>query len=186
VRHGLRAVLEAFAGCRIVLDAEDGLELLQRLDGAAVDVIVMDVRMPRLSGIEATRRLRAQGNAIPVVLLTTFDDPEQLRAAAAAGAHGYLLKDAEPDELEHAIRRAAAGERTLDTAAAGGAASAVLTGREIEVLKQAASGFGNKEIARMLDISPGTVRNHMSDILRKLDARDRTHAVLKAIEKRWM
>ncbi len=213
VRHGLRAVLCGFAGVEVVVDAEDADQLLRALEGTTVDVVVMDVRMPRLSGIEATRSLRARADRTPVLLLTTFDDPERMRQAAAAGAQGWLLKDAEPEALHCALERLAAGGSAFvpggmprrpgtgqdGTGAAGrsdgggrvgdrddrigGGERGVhnLTERELAVLRLVAGGYANKEIGQILQISGGTVKNHMTDILSKLGARDRTHAVLKAI-----
>jgi DNA-binding NarL/FixJ family response regulator len=195
IRHGLRAVLEGFAGLEIVIDAEDGEQLLAHLRRTAVDVIVMDVRMPGYSGIDVTRWLREHSDLTPVILLTTFDEPDLLRNAAAAGAQGFLLKDAEPEELHLAIRRVAAGEtmlapgtlqRVRQTVPGGDLSVVHLSERELEVLRLVAGGYANKEIGRILSISGGTVKNHMTDILRKLGARDRTHAVLKAIANRFM
>jgi DNA-binding NarL/FixJ family response regulator len=103
VRHGLRAVVESLGGLEVAVDAEDGDALLAALRGTKVDVILMDIRMPKRSGIEITRELRAQGDLTPVLLLTTFEDPSLLQRAVAAGAEGFLLKDAEPEELHAAI-----------------------------------------------------------------------------------
>lgn len=150
--------------------------------------------MPKRSGIEITRELRAQGDLTPVLLLTTFEDPSLLQRAVAAGAEGFLLKDAEPEELHAAIVQIATGKqiflpnapqkvREVPTLAKDALISH-LTEREISVLRLVASGYSNKEIAQVLTISSGTVKNHMTDIMEKLDARDRTHAVLKAIAHR--
>ncbi len=194
VRHGLRAVVESLGGLEVVVDAEDGDALLAALRGTKVDVILMDIRMPKRSGIEITRELRAQGDLTPVLLLTTFEDPSLLQRAVAAGAQGFLLKDAEPEELHAAIVQIATGKQILLPNApqkvrevptlAKDALISHLTEREISVLRLVASGYSNKEIAQVLTISSGTVKNHMTDILEKLDARDRTHAVLKAIAHR--
>ena len=191
VRHGLRAVVERLGGLEVVVDAVDGDALLAALQGAKVDIILMDIRMPKRSGIEITRELRSQGDLTPVLLLTTFEDPSLLQRAVAAGAHGFLLKDAEPEELYATIVQIAAGKQiflpnapqkvreasTLEK----DALISHLTEREISVLRLVASGYSNKEIAQVLTISSGTVKNHMTDIMEKLNARDRTHAVLKAI-----
>lgn len=191
VRHGLRAVVEKLCGLEVVVDAEDGEALLTALHGAKVDIILMDIRMPKRSGIEITRQLRSQGDLTPVLLLTTFEDPSLLQRAVAAGAQGFLLKDAEPEELHAAILQIAAGKQILLPSAPQkvrelstlekDALISHLTEREISVLRLVASGYSNKEIAQVLTISSGTVKNHMTDIMEKLDARDRTHAVLKAI-----
>lgn len=195
VRRGLRALLEGANGLDVVIEAADGAALLAALQTAKVDVILSDIRMPVHSGIEATRLLRARGDYTPVVLLTTFDEPGLMQGAVDAGAQGYLLKDAEPEALEAAIRTVAAGGRlvspqSLDLARArlpNDAAGAVrLTERELAVLRLVAGGYSNKEIGRALTISDGTVKNHLTEILARLDARDRTHAVLKAIAARLL
>jgi DNA-binding NarL/FixJ family response regulator len=195
VRKGLRAVLEALGGLDVVIEAEDGAALLAALRQTRVDVIVSDIRMPRHSGIEVVKALRAAGDYTPVVLLTTFDDPGLMHGAVMAGAQAYLLKDAEPEALKQAIEHVAAGKTliaplSLDTArrdAPGDdARPAHLTERELAVLRLVAGGYSNKEIGRALTISDGTVKNHLTEILAKLDARDRTHAVLKAIGLRLM
>lgn len=195
VRRGLRALLEGATGLDVVIEAADGAALLAALQTAKVDVILSDIRMPVHSGIEATRLLRARGDYTPVVLLTTFDEPGLMQGAVDAGAQGYLLKDAEPEALEAAIRTVAAGGRlvspqSLDLARTrlpNDAAGAVrLTERELAVLRLVAGGYSNKEIGRALSISDGTVKNHLTEILARLDARDRTHAVLKAIAARLL
>jgi len=195
VRKGLRALLEALGDLDIVIEAADGAALLAALQGTQVDVILSDIRMPVHSGIEATRLLRARGDYTPVVLLTTFDEPGLMQGAVDAGAQGYLLKDAEPEALAAAIRTVAAGGRlvspqSLDLARArlpsDSAAAARLTERELAVLRLVAGGYSNKEIGRALNISDGTVKNHLTEILARLDARDRTHAVMKAIAARLL
>jgi DNA-binding NarL/FixJ family response regulator len=124
---------------------------------------------------------------VPVVLLTTFDDPDALSAAVKAGAAGYLLKDAQPESLKHVLERAAQGQRIFEPGRYPVAANAPptnaespLSPREIDILRLVAGGYSNKEVARLLGIASGTVKNHISETLRKLDARDRTHAVQKA------
>lgn len=195
VRRGLRALLEALGEFDIVIEAADGAALLAALQGTQVDVILSDIRMPVHSGIDVVKLLRARGDYTPVVLLTTFDEPGLMQGAVDAGAQGYLLKDAEPEALAAAIRTVAAGGRlvspqSLDLARArlpGDSASAVrLTERELAVLRLVAGGYSNKEIGRALSISDGTVKNHLTEILARLDARDRTHAVLKAIAARLL
>lgn len=193
VRGGLRALLEKLGGIDIAIEAEDGDALLAALHRQRVDVVVSDIRMPRRSGIEVTQLLRERGDPTPVLLLTTFDDPGLLRAAAAAGAQGFLLKDAAPETLKAAVQRLARGETlfepvALPPAQAGAEppSGARLSPREVSILRLVAGGYSNKEIARSLQISDGTVKNHITDILQKLDARDRTHAVLKAIGARWL
>ena len=187
VRHGLRALLETLGGIDVVIEAEDGEALLDALSTREVDVVLADIRMPRRSGISALKALRERGNFVPVVLLTTFDDPEALSAAIKAGAAGYLLKDAQPESLKQVLERAAQGQRVFEPGRYPIADSALLVNlqsklspREIDILRLVAGGYSNKEIARLLGIAAGTVKNHISEMLRKLDARDRTHAVQKA------
>lgn len=194
IRNGLAALLGAQPGLAVCVQAADGVALLEALLTTPVDVIVSDIRMPRLSGLELVRALRERGDATPVLLLTTFDDPGLLQAARAAGAQGYLLKDAATEELCAAIQALAAGQTRLApislhaarTANPPAARSAQLTERELSILRLVAGGYSNKEIGRALTISDGTVKNHLTDILAKLDARDRTHAVLKSIAAGWL
>ena len=195
VRRGLCALLEGLGGLEVVIEAEDGDLLLSALQRISVDVIVADVRMPKRSGIEVVRLLRGRCDFTPVILLTTFDDPALLQGAVQAGAQGFLLKDAAPEELRDAIERVVVGEtliapatlqRVRDRSSVADLAVARLTDREVAVLRLVAGGYSNKEIGRTLGISDGTVKNHLTEILAKLDARDRTHAVLKAIAYRFL
>jgi len=195
VRRGLRALLEGLGDLEVAIEAADGAELLAALQQTRVDVLVSDVRMPRHSGIEVVRALRARGDYTPAILLTTFDDAALLQGAVQAGAQGFLLKDAAPEELKAAILRVAAGDtllspQSLQAARQGAPADqgtpAHLTERELAVLRLVAGGYSNKEIGRALGISDGTVKNHLTEILYKLEARDRTHAVLKAIGARLL
>lgn len=193
VRHGLRALLETLDDIQVVIEAQDGEALLEALRRQTVDVILSDIRMARRSGVEVARALRERGDTTPVLLLTTFDDPSLLHAAVAAGAQGFMLKDAAPEALKDALLRLARGETlltpmSLPPAPAGIDAAppaARLSPRELSILRLVAGGYSNKEIGRALAISDGTVKNHITDILQKLEARDRTHAVLKAIAARW-
>jgi DNA-binding NarL/FixJ family response regulator len=188
VRHGLKALLETLGGIQVVVEAENGDSLLEALASHAVDAVLADIRMPRRSGVGALKALRERGNFVPVILLTTFDDPQALKEGIGAGAAGYLLKDAQPETLKQVLEAAVGGQRIFQPGPAMPGAPQTstliamgLTGQEMAILRQVAGGYSNKEIARHLSISMGTVKNHVSDILRKLDARDRTHAVLKAI-----
>jgi DNA-binding NarL/FixJ family response regulator len=188
IRHGLKALLETLGGIRVVVEADNGDSLLDALRSHDVDAVLADIRMPRLSGIGALKTLRQRGNFVPVILLTTFDDPQALKEGISAGAAGYLLKDAEPEMLKEVLEAAVRGQRIFQpgpampvTTQTGNLATVGLTGQETAILRLVAGGYSNKEVARNLGISVGTVKNHISDILRKLDARDRTHAVLKAI-----
>lgn len=197
VLKGLSALLNGLDGIEIALEASDGAQLLGALPQRPVDVIVSDIRMPGLGGIDMLNRLREAGDATPVILLTTFDDSDLMLAAVAAGAQGFLLKDASPEDLAEAIHRVAAGDTLLQPVSLGPLRALRrpqpqvgpqqhLTEREISILRLVAGGYSNKEIGRSLHLSEGTVKNYMSDILLKLDGRDRTHAVLKAITQRLL
>ena len=193
VLHGLRALIETLGGIEVSIEAQDGDELLTALRRQPVDVVVCDIRMPRRSGLEVVRALRDLGDMTPVLLLTTFDDPALLRAAVSAKAQGFMLKDAEPEVLKQTLLRLAGGETLLTPCSLPAAVpgdvlpvTARLSPRELAILRCVAGGYSNKEIGKTLGISDGTVKNHLSDILRKLEARDRTHAVLKAIGARML
>lgn len=188
VRHGLKALLETLGGIEVVVEADTGNRLLDALATHEVDAVLADIRMPGLSGVGALKVLRQQGNLVPVILLTTFDDPVALREGISSGASGYLLKDAQPETLKRVLEAAVRGQRIFQPGpmTASGTqteqlAAAGLTTQETAILRLVAGGYSNKEIARFLNIAVGTVKNHLSDMLRKLDARDRTHAVLKAL-----
>jgi DNA-binding NarL/FixJ family response regulator len=186
-------LIETLGGIEVSIEAQDGDELLTALRRQPVEVVVCDIRMPRRSGLEVVRALRELGDMTPVLLLTTFDDPALLRAAVAAGAQGFMLKDAEPEVLKQTLLRLAAGETLLSPCSLPAEVpgdllpvTARLSPRELAILRLVAGGYSNKEIGKALGISDGTVKNHLSDILRKLEARDRTHAVLKAIAARML
>ena len=194
VRAGLRALLERH-GIGIVFEADSGTALLAQLATQPVDVVLSDIRMPGMDGIEALTALRARGDATPVLLLTTFDDSDLLLRATDAGAQGFLLKDAAPEDLRDAIARVAAGETLLQPVSTepvraryrfhdDHAPRETFTEREVAILRLLAGGYSNKEIARSLFLAEGTVKNYVSDILDKLGTRDRTRAVLKAITLR--
>ena len=194
VRAGLRALLQGL-GVQVVLEAEDGQALLDALVGQPVDVVLSDIRMPGLDGIEALRQLRARGDATPCLLLTTFDESDLLLRASEAGAQGFLLKDAAPADLREAIERVAAGETLLLPVSTEPVRSRyrfhdeappsdTFGEREVAILRLLAGGYSNKEIARSLFLAEGTVKNYVSSILDKLGTRDRTRAVLKAITLR--
>lgn len=195
VLKGLSALL-ADLGFEIALESPDAERLLAALPQRPVDVIVSDIRMPGLGGIGLIRTLRERGDATPVILLTTFDDSALMLAAIEAGAQGFLLKDAAPEDLQDAIARVARGETLLQPVSLGpvraglpaeqAAGQAHLTEREASILKLVAGGYSNKEIGRVLHLSEGTVKNYISDLLVKLDCRDRTHAVMKAISQRLL
>ena len=194
VRAGLRALLSQ-QGIVVALEAEDGAELLAKLGEQPVDVILSDIRMPGTDGIEALQQLRERGDATPVLLLTTFDDSDLLLRATDAGAQGFLLKDAAPEDLRDAIARVAAGETLLQPVSTDpvrarfrfhdeSTPTETFGPREVAILRLLAGGYSNKEIARSLFLAEGTVKNYVSTILDKLGTRDRTRAVLKAITLR--
>lgn len=196
VLRGLSSLL-ADLGVEIALEATDAEQLLAAILQRPVDLIVSDIRMPGLGGLGLLRELRVRGDATPVILLTTFDDPTLMMQAVEAGAQGFLLKDASPEELKTAILRVAAGETLLQPVSLGpvraawadpasAASNLRLTERERSILRLVAGGYSNKEIGRSLHLSEGTVKNYMSELLVKLDCRDRTHAVLKAITQRLL
>ncbi|UNK42483.1 response regulator transcription factor [Luteimonas sp. S4-F44] len=194
VRAGLRALLER-QGIVIVVEADSGTSLLERIAAQPVDVVLSDIRMPGLDGIDALTALRARGDTTPVLLLTTFDDSDLLLRATDAGAQGFLLKDAAPEDLRDAIARVAAGETLLQPVSTepvraryrfhdDQAPRETFNEREVAILRLLAGGYSNKEIARSLFLAEGTVKNYVSAILDKLGTRDRTRAVLKAITLR--
>lgn len=195
VRHGLRALLDGLSDLQVVIEAGDGAALLQALQAQSVDLVLSDIRMPGIDGFALTEALARQDPPPPVILLTTFDEPDLALRAAAVGARGFLLKDASPEDLHEAIVRVAAGETLLapvptDPVRARYAyrdqapPSDTFNAREIAILRLLAGGYSNKEIARSIHLSEGTVKNYVSEILDKLGTRDRTRAVLKAITLR--
>ena len=194
VRAGLRALLER-DGIVVVFEADDGAALLEQLATQSVDVVLSDIRMPGVDGITALQRLRERGDATPLLLLTTFDDSELLLRATEAGAQGFLLKDAAPEDLRDAIARVVAGATLLQPVStdpvrarfryhADGAPKALFSEREVALLRLMAGGYSNREIARAMFLAEGTVKNYVSVILEKLATRGRTRAVLKAITLR--
>jgi len=196
VLRGLSSLL-ADLGFEIALECSDAERLLAALPQRPVDVIVSDIRMPGMGGVGLIHALREAGDATPVILLTTFDDPDLMMQAVNAGAQGFLLKDASPEDLQTAIVRVSAGETLLQPVSLGPVRAAWntdssapdgvrLTERERSILRLVAGGYSNKEIGRSLHLSEGTVKNYISDLLMKLDCRDRTHAVLKAITQRLL
>ncbi|MER7932042.1 response regulator transcription factor [Streptomyces sp. NPDC048409] len=198
VRTGFRMIIDARDDLEVVGEAADGDEAVRLVRRTHPDVVLMDVRMPVLDGIEATRRIVADGGAARVLVLTTWDVDEHVPAALRAGASGFLLKDIRPAELVDAIRRTAEGglplapsvtRRMLDhllrtaprTAPAEGLEG--LSPRETEVLTLVGQALSNAEIARELDLSEATVKNHVSAVLRKLGLRDRVQAVVAAYDR---
>ncbi len=201
VRSGFRLILLSYEGIEVAGEARDGLEAVELAQRLTPDVVLMDIRMPRLNGIDATRDIKANPK-LPdthVLILTTFDLDEYVYDALAAGASGFLLKDAEPDDIVEAVRVVAQGDaliqpsvmrRLVETFAASrpyarpamaGGLSA-LTDREREILVLVARGLSNDDIAARLVISPATVKTHLARIMQKLDAHDRAGLVICAYE----
>jgi DNA-binding NarL/FixJ family response regulator len=194
VRAGLRALLENL-GIVVAFEVDDGGALLAQVARTPVDAILSDIRMPGMDGIAMLRKLRERGDATPVLLLTTFDDDDLPLRAAEAGALGFLLKDAAPDDLREAIARVAAGDSLLQPVSTDPVRARfrfrddappvdTFNEREVAILRLLAGGYSNREIARSLFLAEGTVKNYVSVILDKLGTRDRTRAVLKAITLR--
>jgi DNA-binding NarL/FixJ family response regulator len=195
VREGFAAIINRVDDMELVGEAADGEEILAVVDRERPDVVLMDIRMPRVDGIEATRRITGAGDAPRVIVLTTFDLDEYVFAAVKAGASGFLLKDAPPESLVDAVRVVAAGDallapavtrRLLDQFARAGDTDdtvlAPLTDREREVLVLVARGLSNAEIGEELFLSAATAKTHVGRVLAKLQARDRAQLVAIAYE----
>ena len=197
VRQGIRSLLGLSDEIEVVGEGDDGDAALALLHEVDVDVLLLDLRMPRRDGIATLEALAERGSTVPVLVLTTFDDDELVLRALRAGARGYLLKDVTLDQLVGAIRTLAAGGTLLQPGltdrlfrAAATRPPGVeafehpepLTARETDVLRLAAAGYSNAEIAAALHLASGTVKNHLSSVFLKLGVRDRTRAVLRALE----
>jgi DNA-binding NarL/FixJ family response regulator len=198
VRGGFRMILEAQKDIEVVAEAGDGLEAVERARETVPDVVLMDIRMPELDGLEATRRLLAGDGRSRVLILTTFGADEYVYEAMKAGASGFMLKDVKPEQLAEAVRVVAAGEALLAPAITRrlieqfvhrpppGAQRpfqlAEVTERELDVLRLVARGLSNAEIASSLSVSEATVKTHVTHILTKLNLRDRVQAVVLAYE----
>jgi two-component system, NarL family, response regulator DesR len=189
VRQALVALLELEPDIEVVAQAATGDEALAMAAKHQPDVAVLDIEMPGPSGIEVASQLSRTGFGGKVVIVTTFDRPGYLRAAMAAGASGFLLKDAPAADLAAAIRQVAAGQRVVDPSLAAAALAqgeSLLTERETEVLAAAAGHDAIADIAARLHLSNGTVRNHLSAAIQKLGARNRAEAVEMAQQKGWL
>ena len=198
VRSGFRMILEARPDLEVVGEAEDGLQAVELAVRSEPDVILMDVRMPNIDGVEAIRRIVAAGSGARVIVLTTYDLDEYVYDAIRAGASAFLLKDVQPTQLVDAIRVVARGEallaptvtrrlldrfaRSLPEAGPPPAALSSLTEREVEVLRLMAGGLSNAELAERLVLSEATVKSHVSNVFRKLGVRDRVQAVILAYD----
>lgn len=198
IRQGIQILLELEPDMKVVGQASNGREAVALVEQLRPDVVLMDIRMPELDGVAATRILHERFPTVGVIILTTFDDDEYVFEGLKAGARGYLLKDVSSEELAAAIRSVARGEALIQPSIARkvvaefsrlasrpSAATPLiplveaLTERELEVLRELAQGHSNREIAERLVITEGTVKNHISNLLGKLEVRDRTQAVLK-------
>ena len=197
VRSGFRLILDARPDLEVVGEAEDGDEAVALVEEQRPDVLLLDIRMPKVDGIEATRKIAALGSSTRILILTTFDLDEYVHQAIRAGASGFLLKDVRPAELVDAIRVVANGNALLapdalarlldrygglERPAVGPELQRTLTDREIEILRLLASGLSNAEIASVLVVSETTVKSHVSNLLRKLGVRDRVQAVIAAYD----
>lgn len=194
VRQGIASLLAISDNIRVVWQAEDGQDALSQLANNPVDVLLSDIRMPNLDGIAMLKQIRQSANSLPVIMLTTFDDSELFLNSLQAGANGFLLKDVSLDKLLHAIETVAKGGYLIEPSvlkqmsepkaapSVGVTRNELLSEREREILSFMAGGFSNKEIANAVFLAEGTVKNHVSNILTKLDCRDRTQAVLKGLQ----
>ena len=197
VRRGIRSLLELAGDIDVAAEAGDGDEAVSIIRRERPDAVLLDVRMPKRTGIEVLQALQASNELPPTILLTTFDDDEALLDGVKAGARGYLLKDVSLEQLTEAIRTVAGGGTLIRPAVTERVLRGLehirrdfeslnppdpLTKRELEILRLMAGGYSNREIADALGTAEGTVKNHASSILSKLGVRDRTRAVLKALE----
>ena len=203
IRQGIRLLLEIEADIQVVGQAANGREALEQVKSLHPDVVLMDVRMPEMDGVVATRLLSEHFPEVNVIILTTFEDDETVFEGLKAGARGYLLKDISSEEMAQAVRKVAAGEALIEprltskvlaefsrlaaatdrhSSAQPGTLPVPLTERELEVLQALAHGLSNREIAGQLVITEGTVKNHVSSLIEKMGVRDRTQAVLKGQE----
>jgi DNA-binding NarL/FixJ family response regulator len=197
VRQGIRSLLELSDSIRVVAEAGDGMQAVETIPRVKPDVVLLDMRMPGMSGLDVLNALAGSNQLPPTIILTTFDDDQLVLAGLKAGARGYLLKDVSLDQLVDAVKTVAAGGSLVAPVVTQRLLSGLermqneftsldrpdpLTDRETEILRLMAGGYSNKEIANSLGVAEGTVKNHVSNILSKLGVRDRTRAVLKAFE----
>ena len=197
VRQGIRSLLDLAGDIRVVAECADGAQAVQTIPQIRPDVVLLDLRMPNMSGLDVLQTLGGRNELPPTIILTTFDDDQLVLAGLKAGARGYLLKDVSLDQLVDAVKTVAAGGSLVAPVITQRLLSGLermhndftsldrpdpLTERETEILRLMAGGYSNKEIANSLGVAEGTVKNHVSNILSKLGVRDRTRAVLKAFE----
>ncbi|MBN1303487.1 MAG: response regulator transcription factor [Anaerolineales bacterium] len=194
VRKGLRDFLETYTDIQVVADAENGIQTVELAREYAPDVILMDLQMPKMDGIEAIEQIMVFSPATSIIVLTSYTEDEYLFSAMRAGARGYLLKNVEPEDLVNAIRAAIRGQATLHPSVAARLVQGIehpgddsltnLTERELDVLRLIARGKSNKEISEELVVAAGTVKSHVSNILSKLHLAHRTQAALYALKRR--
>ncbi|OFC72546.1 response regulator [Alteromonas confluentis] len=195
VRQGIASLLSLRTDIQVVWQADNGEDALVKLAEHPVDILLTDIRMPVKNGIETVHVLRNNGNDTRVIVLTTFDDPDLFTQAMAAGANGFLLKDVDTDKLHDSIDTIYHGGMLAEPVLLNQLSAEQLSTfadptieplseRELDILKLIAGGYSNKEIADMVFLAEGTVKNHVSNILAKLHTRDRTRAVLKALSAR--
>jgi DNA-binding NarL/FixJ family response regulator len=190
VREGIAGLLSLSGKTEIIWQVANGAEALDKMQSTPVDILLADIRMPVMDGIALVQKLRDLGVSTPIMMLTTFDDSELFTRSLAAGANGFLLKDVSLEKLIHSIESLVAGGFITDNAMlkkwqqdkSRASPSIHLTERELQILRLLVGGMSNKEIVRAVFLAEGTVRNHVSTILAKLECRDRTQAVLKAME----
>lgn len=192
VRAGIRQFLESDQRIKVIAEASNGQELLDLLKTNQTDVVVLDIQMPVMNGIQATREIRKRGSSVGILILTAYDDPPYVQALLQAGANGYVLKTANPAEIIQGVLDVNDGKQVVDATlkesmfesvgVSIGSSKSNVSEREVEVLKKAASGLTNKAIATVLEISSRTVQNHFANIFTKLNAESRTEAVMKAIQ----
>ena len=201
VRQGIRSLLALDSSVEVVAECDDGAQVINTLTINSADIVLMDIRMPEMTGIDALRAMRDHNIDTPVIMLTTFDDHELVTQAMQSGAKGYLLKDVALETLIDAIKSVVNGETLIQPSVTEKVLKGLqglevsfesfeqpetLSSKEIEILRLVAAGYSNKEISEAMFKSTGTVKNQVSAIMAKMGVRDRTRAVLKALELGWL
>ena len=201
VRQGIRSLLALDSSVEVVAECDDGAQVVNTLTATSADIVLMDIRMPEMTGIDALRAMRDHNIDTPVIMLTTFDDHDLVTQAMQSGAKGYLLKDVSLETLISAIKSVVNGETLIQPSVTEKVLKGLqglevnfesfeqpetLSPKEIEILRLVAAGYSNKEISEAMFKSTGTVKNQVSAIMAKMGVRDRTRAVLKALELGWL